>query len=118
MLIISLVFAIYAWPLLELLFFFSSTMASPNTTPRIVELATQISTSVAQLHEHLSSQNVPTPSFAENSPESLPPDVSDLKDAVLDATAELHELLLDPLSLLFKFAAVGIPWVPVGFFMN
>jgi hypothetical protein len=93
-------------------------MASSNTTPRIVELAAQISTYVAQLQEHLSAQGAPTPSFAEDSPGSLPHDVSHLKDAVLDATAELHELLLDPLALLFKFAAVGIPRVPVGFLMN
>jgi len=93
-------------------------MASPNTTPKIVELAAQISSSVVQLQEHLSAQGAPTPSFAEDCPESLPPDVSHLKDAILDATADLHELLLDPLALLFKFASVGIPWVPVGFLMN
>jgi hypothetical protein len=93
-------------------------MASPNTTPRIVELAAQISTSVAQLQEYLSAQGAPTPSFAEDSPEDLPSDVSHLKDVVLDATAELHELLLDPLALLFKFAGVGIPRVAVGFLVN
>jgi hypothetical protein len=84
-------------------------MASPSTTPRIVELAAQISESVAQLQEQLADQGAPAPSFAEGSPENLPADVSHLKDAVLDATAELHELLLDPLTLLFKFAAVSIP---------
>lgn len=97
-------------------------MASPNSTPRIVELAAQISTSVAQLQERLSAQNVPSPSFSEDgpstSPENLPADVSNLKDAVLDSTAELHELLLDPMSLLFKFASVSIGWVSLGFLMN
>ncbi|KAK2591049.1 hypothetical protein QQS21_011263 [Conoideocrella luteorostrata] len=82
-------------------------MTSPNTTPRIVALATQISTSVAELQERLSAQGAPSPSFAEDSPESLPADVSHLQDAVLDATAELHELLLDPLSLIFKFGAIS-----------
>ncbi len=84
-------------------------MASLNTTPRIVELAAQISTSVAQLQEQLSAQGAPTPSFAEDNPETLPANVSHLKDAVLDATAELHELLLDPILLLFKFASVSLP---------
>ncbi|KAJ4305848.1 hypothetical protein N0V90_001380 [Kalmusia sp. IMI 367209] len=84
-------------------------MTSPNTTPRIVELAAQINASVAQLQEHLSAQGLPTPSFAEDNPENLPSDVSHLKDAVLDATAELHELLLDPLALLFKFGAASLP---------
>ena len=86
-------------------------MASPNTAPRIVELAALISNSVVELQEQLSAQGAPTPSFAEDSPENLPADVSHLKDAVLDATAELHELLLDPLSLLHKFAAVSHPRV-------
>jgi hypothetical protein len=80
-------------------------MASSNdTTPRIVELAAQISSSVTKLQEKLSAQGAPTPSFAENGPESLPGNV------VLDATAELHEILLDPLSLIFKFAAVSLAW--------
>jgi hypothetical protein len=84
-------------------------MASSNdTTPRIVELAAKISISVTKLQERLSAQGAATPSFAENGPELLPDDVSSLKDAVLDATAELHEILLDPLLLLFKFASVGV----------
>ncbi|KAI5920336.1 sterigmatocystin 8-O-methyltransferase [Camillea tinctor] len=82
-------------------------MSSSNTTPRIVELAAQISTSVAQLQERLSAQGVASPSFAEDNPQTLPADVSHLQDAVLDATAELHELLLDPLSLIFKFASIS-----------
>ena len=93
-------------------------MASPNITPSIVELAAQISTSVALLQERLSAQGAPAPSFAEDSPESLPPDVSHLKDAILDATAALHEMLLDPLALIHKFAAVSIPQVSLRFTMN
>ncbi|KAI1660016.1 sterigmatocystin 8-O-methyltransferase [Daldinia decipiens] len=82
-------------------------MASPNTTPRIVELAAQISTSVAELQERLSAQGVPSPSFAEDNPEFLPANVAHLQDAVLDATAELNELLMDPLTLIFKFGAIS-----------
>jgi hypothetical protein len=82
--------------------------SSQDPTPRIVELAAQISTFVTKLQEKLSAQGAATPSFAENGPESLPADVSSLKDAVLDATAELHEILLDPLLLLFKFASVSL----------
>lgn len=93
-------------------------MASPNTTANIVELAAQISTAVAQLQEQLSAQGAPSPSFAEDSPENLPPDVSHLKDTILDATANLHEMLLDPLALLFKFASVGIPQIPLRFLVN
>ncbi|CAG8973117.1 hypothetical protein HYALB_00007594 [Hymenoscyphus albidus] len=83
------------------------TSPTPTTTPRIIELAAQISTSVTQLQEHLSAQNLPTPSFAEEGPNAFPPEVSHLKNTLLDATASLHELLLEPLSLLFKFAAIS-----------
>lgn len=79
------------------------------TTPRIVELAAQISSSVTKLQDKLSASDAASPSFAENGPAQLPDEVSSLKDAVLDATAELHEILLDPLLLLFKFASVSPP---------
>jgi len=92
--------------------------SSNNTTPRIVELAAQISSSVTKLQEKLSAQGAATPSFAENGPELLPDDVSSLKDAVLDATAELHEILLDPLLLLFKFASVSFTRTSTRFSMS
>ncbi|KAL1851061.1 hypothetical protein Daus18300_012670 [Diaporthe australafricana] len=82
-------------------------MASPTNMPRMVELAAQISTSVSELQERLTAHGAPSPSWAENSPESLPVDVFNLRDAVLDASAELHELLLEPLMLIFKFASIS-----------
>jgi hypothetical protein len=107
--IFPLLFALCAWAIFGVFFFPSTTMASSNyTTPRIVELAAQISSSVTKLQEKLSAQGAATPSFAENGPELLPDEVSSLKDVVLDATAELHEILLDPLLLLFKFASVSL----------
>jgi hypothetical protein len=69
-------------------------MASPDSAPRIVALADKISPSVAELQELLSVQGVLSPSWAEDNPECLPADAANLQDAVLDATAELHELLL------------------------
>ncbi|KAI4859014.1 sterigmatocystin 8-O-methyltransferase [Hypoxylon rubiginosum] len=82
-------------------------MASPNSSPQIVALADKISTAVAELQGLLSAQGVPSPSWAENNPECLPANVASLQDTVLDATAELHELLLEPFSLVFKFAAIS-----------
>ncbi|ETS86516.1 hypothetical protein PFICI_00344 [Pestalotiopsis fici W106-1] len=82
-------------------------MASSNSTPRIVALADKISSSVAELQELLSSQGVPPPSWAEDNPECLPADAAHLQDAVLDETAELHELLLEPFSLVCRFAAIS-----------
>ncbi|KAF3012999.1 hypothetical protein E8E14_007434 [Neopestalotiopsis sp. 37M] len=48
-----------------------------------------------------------SPSFAEDSPPSLPSDMHQLRDDVLDATAELHEVLLEPLMLIYKFSGVS-----------
>jgi hypothetical protein len=84
-------------------------MALSTKSPRIVELAATISASVSQLQELLSSQGVPSPSFTENSPERLPANTIHLQDAVLDATTELHELLMEPVRLIFKFCAVRAP---------
>ena len=83
-------------------------MAPTKVTPRIVELAAKISTSVAELQAYLSAQGMESPSFAEDSPPSLPSDMHQLRDDVLDATAELHEVLLEPLMLIYKFAGVNI----------
>ncbi|RYC60928.1 hypothetical protein CHU98_g5281 [Xylaria longipes] len=82
-------------------------MAPPDATPKIVALAAKISSSVAELQEYLSAQGLESPSFDENSPPNLPSDVSHIRDDVLDATAELHELLLEPLILIYKFAGVS-----------
>lgn len=84
-------------------------MESSSTSPRIVELAGKISVSVSQLQELLSAQGVPSPAFTEDSPERLPANTLHLQDAVLDATAELHELLTEPVRLIFKFCAVRAP---------
>lgn len=89
--------------------FLSGKMASPNNMPRIVELAAQIRSSVSELQERLAAQGLPTPSWDEDGAQSLPTDVSGLQDAVLDASAELHEILLDPLLLIGKHASVRHP---------
>lgn len=81
-------------------------MASKRSTPRIMELASTIMTSVTQLQKILSSLNITTPSFDEDAPTTLPHEASDIRDAVLDATSELYDLLLDPLTLLHEKGAV------------
>ncbi|KAI1768518.1 S-adenosyl-L-methionine-dependent methyltransferase [Hypoxylon sp. FL1150] len=80
-------------------------MAPPDT--KIVALAAKISSLVAELQESLSAQGVESPSFDENSPPNLPSDLHHIRDDVLDATAELHEVLLEPLMLIYKFAGVS-----------
>ncbi|KID82703.1 O-methyltransferase, family 2 [Metarhizium guizhouense ARSEF 977] len=63
-------------------------MASPNTTPRIVALAAQISTSVAELQERLTAEGIASPSFAEDSPECLPANITNL--AIIDTICRFH----------------------------
>ncbi|CAJ2509764.1 Uu.00g056640.m01.CDS01 [Anthostomella pinea] len=79
----------------------------PTPPPRIVELAAQISASVAELQERLSAQGVPSPTFDEDSPPFFPDGVSRLRTELLDATAELNEVLTEPLMLIFKFSAIS-----------
>ncbi|OTA89512.1 hypothetical protein M434DRAFT_398554 [Hypoxylon sp. CO27-5] len=78
-----------------------------ESNSRIATLAATISNSVAKLEEILSAHELPSPSFDEDNPTSLPAEASHVQDVVLDATAELYELLLEPLPLIFKFSATN-----------
>lgn len=48
---------------------------------------------------------ISTPSFDEGAPLSLPDDVSNDRDVILDAAAELFDILLDPLALIMYHGA-------------
>lgn len=75
---------------------------------RIVQLARIISTCVTNINDALLEIGLPSPSFDENTPVAhLPPGISDYQDTVLDATAELHDLLLEPLHLIKKHSGVS-----------
>lgn len=90
--------------------------------PRIIQLARTISTSVAQIDAALAASGLPSPSFDENAPVGyLPSNISDAQDAVLDATAELHDLLLEPLHLIKKYSGVSERFARLddeGLFLN
>ncbi|ROW02484.1 hypothetical protein VMCG_06063 [Cytospora schulzeri] len=76
-------------------------MASNTSTTRILQLAETISTSVARIQEVLTSKDLPSPSFKEDALSSLPREATDAQNAVLDATAELRDLLImDPMLLI------------------
>lgn len=75
---------------------------------RIIQLARTISTSVAKIDAALAANGLPSPSFDEDAPASyLPPEIWSAQDAILDATAELHDLLLEPLHLIKKHSGVS-----------
>jgi hypothetical protein len=75
--------------------------------PRIAQLAEDITKSVTKLLEILSTQGVPAPSFNDDGPFFLPKEASSAQDVILDATAELHELLMEPLNLVYKQGGVS-----------
>ncbi|KAJ8130027.1 hypothetical protein O1611_g3604 [Lasiodiplodia mahajangana] len=77
-------------------------MASSETVPRIVELASAISKSVSNIQKTLQAEGIPSPSFDEDASFHLPPGTSKDHDIVLDSTAELHDLLLEPLNLIHR----------------
>jgi len=79
---------------------------SASPLPKLVQLAATINTSIAKIQEVLDSLGGPSPSFAEDAP-PLPPGISEARDAVLDATAELHDLLTEPLTMIHRAARVG-----------
>ncbi|KAJ4371312.1 hypothetical protein N0V83_004529 [Neocucurbitaria cava] len=79
-------------------------MAPKESLSRIVQLARTISASVDKIEEVLVAEGIESPSFDEDAPFNIPLELSPQHDAVLDATAELHDLLLEPLNLIHKHA--------------
>jgi hypothetical protein len=83
-------------------------MASKLSLSRIVQLARIISASVDEIEEGLVAEGIDSPSFDEDVAFKIPLELSTQHDAVLDATAELHDLLLEPLNLIHRHAGVCI----------
>ncbi len=82
-------------------------MTPKEYLPRILQLANTISASVANIHQVLAAKGIPPPTFDEDSVFSSPAEIAKDQDAVLDATAELHDLLLEPLNLIHRHCGVG-----------
>ncbi len=78
--------------------------------PRIAQLAEDISKSVTKLLEILSAHSTPAPSFHDEGRFFLPEEASTAQDIILDATAELHDLLLEPLNLIYKQGGASDPF--------
>ncbi|KAK0666050.1 S-adenosyl-L-methionine-dependent methyltransferase [Cercophora samala] len=78
-----------------------------GSRPRILELADRISHSAAQLDTVLRAKSIPSPSFAEDAPAPYPSETDDVRDDIIDAAAELYDLLLEPMALLYKKTGVS-----------
>jgi hypothetical protein len=91
-------------------------MTSNEGVSRIVELANAISKSVASIQKTLDAEGSPSPSFDEDSSFHLPLETSKDRDILLDATAELHDLLLEPLNLIHRHG--GVSKIVIENYMN
>ena len=77
-----------------------------SSTSRILELSSLISTATQQLHDSLNAQNLPLPSFEEDMTLTLPSNLDAVRDTLLDATSELHDLLYGFQNLLSSYGSV------------
>ena len=84
-----------------------------SSTSRILELSSLISTATQRLHNSLAAQNIPLPSFDEDVTLHLPSDLVDVRDTLLDATSELHDLLYGFQNLLSSYASVCVLALPL-----
>ncbi|EFE34668.1 O-methyltransferase, putative [Trichophyton benhamiae CBS 112371] len=82
-------------------------MAPVVPVPRIIQLATTIKDAVLKIQETLDTLGALSPSFDENAP-LLPVHIGKAQDIVLDATAELHDLLTEPTNMIHRLARVKI----------
>ena len=76
------------------------------STARILELSDLISRATQQLHDSLNAQALPLPSFEEDITLTLPSSLDVLRDTLLDATSELHDMLYGFQNLLSDYGSV------------
>lgn len=77
-----------------------------SSTARILELSSLISTATQQLHDSLNAQALPLPSFEEDVTLTLPSSLDAVRNTLLDATSELHDLLYGFQNLLSSYGSV------------
>lgn len=83
-------------------------MTSKESLSRILKLANTISVSVSNIEGVLSAKGIVSPSFDEDTSFNIPLELNADHDAVLDATAELHDLLLEPFNLIHRHGGVSM----------
>ena len=83
-------------------------------TSRISELTSIIAAKTAEIDAYTTSEGLPSPSFDVNNPPRLlsDPRIAASRLAVLEATDELHALMLGPVGILTP--SVGAPSAPVS----
>jgi hypothetical protein len=79
----------------------------PESTSRIVHLTKVLGQAVADLERVLAENGQPSPSFDPDSPTPFPKETDDVRDVALDAAAEIYDLLMEPMALLYKKTGVS-----------
>ena len=82
-------------------------MTTHQSPSRIVQLAKTILESVTRIEDGLFAKGIASPTFDEDASFKIPLELSVHHDAVLDATSELHDLLLEPLDLIHRHSSVS-----------
>ena len=79
-----------------------SAFANNTDESEISELATVISTNTAKINDYLKANHLPFPSFHEDGPIDLglSAEAEKARNAALEATAQLHDLLRGPVELI------------------
>jgi hypothetical protein len=80
-------------------------MDNSENISRILQLSATINASVFKIQKVIDTLGVPAPSFKEDAP-TLPAEIDEARDVILDATAELHDLLTDPMNMIHRSARV------------
>ena len=77
---------------------------------RIAELAGIISANTAEIDAYIAARGLPSPSFDADSPPELLlcAEVAELRQRILDATDELHALMLGPVGVLTPSVRISL----------
>lgn len=83
-------------------------MEANNSPPidHLMQLARKILASTEIISQYLHEHNLPSPSFEEDAPETLPQELESARSDVFEATQELGQLVLGPKETLLLKAVI------------
>ena len=86
------------------------------TNVRASELASKIQLNTSVLIEHLTTQGLPLPSFSVETPvvQSLPPEIAQAREAMVEAAEELQALVLGPLANLMRLTGPNVGFLSLS----
>ena len=86
-------------------------MKNIGSDDRLVQLAQSVLGATESISQRLHERDLPQPSFDADAPRELPVELETARQQVLDATQELHQLLLGPAELVHsKTVSTSAVW--------